>query len=171
MSLLLAASLLSPNVGLIFWIGLVFLLLLFLLSKFAWPAIASALREREHTIESSLLQAERALAEAKQLSADNERARREAQAEARQILAEAKTAADELRASDIEKTKADIQHMKAQAAADIERQKQQAIQELRSEVAELAVEGAEKILRQNLDRAAQQRLVEGFIADLPGRAS
>lgn len=171
MRLLLAADLLSPNVGLIFWIGLVFLLLVFLLGKFAWPAITAALREREHTIESSLMQAERALNEAKQLSADNEKARREAQAEARQLLTEAKAQADALRAEEVEKTKAAVQSMKAQAEADIERQKQQAIADLRSEVAELAVEGAEKILRQNLDRDAQKRLVEGFITDLPGRAS
>ena len=167
MTFFLAADLLSPNVGLIFWIALVFLILLLLLSKFAWRPIAGALTEREETIETSLKRAEAALAEARQLAADNERARREAEMEAQRILREAREAAEAARAEQAEKTRQQIRTMQEQARADIDREKQQALAELRAEVADLAIQAAEKILHENLDAPRQKRLVEGFLADLP----
>ncbi len=167
MTLFLAADLLSPNVGLIFWMGLAFLVLLLLLSKFAWGPITSALAEREQTIEDSLTSAQKALAEAKQLSADNERARREGEAQAQQIMREAREAAEALRAEQVEKTRAQLRTMQDQAQAEIEREKQQALAELRAEVADLAIQAAEKILHETLDAPRQKRLVEDFISDLP----
>ncbi len=167
MTLFLAAGLLSPNVGLIFWMALAFLTLLFLLSKYAWGPITSALAEREQTIEDSLTSAQKALAEAKQLSADNEKARREGEAQAQQIMREAREAAEALRAEQVEKTRAQIRTMQDQAQAEIEREKQQALAELRTEVADLAIQAAEKILHENLDAPRQKKLVEAFISDLP----
>ncbi|MDX1530097.1 MAG: F0F1 ATP synthase subunit B [Rhodothermales bacterium] len=167
MTLFLAADLLSPNFGLIFWIGLVFLVLLFILSKYAWGPITTALQEREETIETSIKRAETALAEAKQLQADNEKARREAEAEAQRILREAREAADAARSEQVDKTRAQIRQMQEQAQAEIEREKQQALAELRTEVADLAIQAAEKILHENLDGQRQRRLVQDFITDLP----
>ncbi len=167
MTLFLAADLLAPNLGLIFWVGLAFLLLLFVLSKYAWGPITSALTEREQTIETSLTRAERALAEAKQLAADNERARREAEVEAQRIMREAREAAEASRAEQVDRTRDQIRTMQAQAQAEIEREKQQALAELRTEVADLAIQAAEKILHESLDAPRQKRLVEDCIADLP----
>lgn len=167
MTLYLAADLLAPNVGLIFWIALAFLLLLFLLSKYAWGPITAALAERETTIETSLTRAEKALAEAKQLAADNEKARREAELEAQRILRDARDAAEAARAEQAEKTRQQIRQMQATAEAEIEREKQQALAELRAEVADLAILAAEKILHENLDASRQRKLVDEFIADLP----
>ena len=169
MPLVLAANLLSPNAGLIFWIAVVFLILLLLLSKFAWKPITTALAEREETISSSLQRAEVALAEAARIQADNDRARREAEQEAQRILREARETADRLRSEDIEKTKTQIAQLQQQAQDEIERQKQGAIEALRAEVADLAVAAAEKILRQNLDAPAQRRLVDEFIQTLPSK--
>ena len=165
--LILAAGLLSPNVGLAVWMTLAFLALFFILSKFAFPAIIGGLKEREQTIEESMTRAERALAEAKQLQADNESARRDAERQAQTILREAKEQADSQRTADLDKTKAEIARMQETARADIEREKQQALSELRSEVASLAVGAAEKILGREVDADAQSGLVNDFISELP----
>lgn len=164
---LAAGGLLSANAGLAFWLAVAFILLLLLLGKFAWGPITSALSERETTIEESMTRAERALAEAKQLQADNEVARREAEAQAQAILREAREQASAQRDADVARTKAEIARMQESAQADIENQKQQALTELRSEVAALAVGAAEKILRREIDAEAQRGLVDQFIADLP----
>ena len=167
MAPVLAASLLSANFGLAIWLGIAFLLLMFLLGKFAWGPITAALEEREQTIEESITRAERANAEAQALLAQNDAARREAEGQAQKILADARAEADRQR----ERAKADLRDELAaereRAAADIERQKQQALSELRAEVAALAVGAAEKILRKEIDAAEQRGLVDQFIADLP----
>ncbi len=167
MTLFLAVDLLAPNVGLVFWMGLAFLILLFILSKYAWGPITSALAEREQTIETSLTRAEKALAEAKQLAADNERARREAEAEGQRIMREAREAAEAVRTEQVDRTREQIRTMQAQAEAEIGREKQQALAELRAEVADLAIQAAEKILHETLDAGRQKKLVDEFIADLP----
>jgi F-type H+-transporting ATPase subunit b len=167
MPLLLAADLLSYNAGLAFWITIAFGLMFAILAKYAFPAILDGLKERESTIEESMTRAERALAEAKQLQADNEAARREAEAQAQAILRDARDEAERQRATGVEETRAEIAQMQDQAQRDIELQKQQALNELRDEVAGLAVGAAEKILRENLDAGRQRRLVDDFIADLP----
>lgn len=171
MGFILAAGLLDPNFGLAIWISLVFLILLFLLWKFAWGPITHALAQREETIDASIKRAETALAEAKAIQAENERARREADQEAQRILREAREAADRLRAEEVERTKAQIQHLQEQARAEIEREKQSALDQLRTEVADLAILGAQKILQENLDDARQRRLVDRFIDELPARKS
>lgn len=167
MTLFLAADLLAPNLGLIFWMGLAFLTLLFLLSKYAWGPITAALAEREMTIETSLTRAEKALAEAKQLAADNEKARRDSEVEAQKILRDAREAAEATRSEQVEKTRQQIRQMQATAEAEIEREKQQALAELRAEVADLAIMAAEKILHETLDAPRQKKLVDDFISDLP----
>jgi F-type H+-transporting ATPase subunit b len=167
MALLIAASLLSPHVGLIFWTVVVFGLLLFVLRRFAWGPMVSALDQREKTIEESITRAERALDEARRMQADNETARREAERQAQTILREAREAADRQRAAEVEQTKGALARMQEQARAEIEREKQQALTALRAEVADLAIGAAEKILRENLDDDRQRRLVDRFIADMP----
>jgi F-type H+-transporting ATPase subunit b len=167
MALLIAASLLSPHVGLIFWTVVVFGLLLFVLRRFAWGPMVSALDQREKTIEESITRAERALDEARRMQADNETARREAERQAQTILREAREAADRQRAAEVEQTKGALARMQEQARAEIEREKQQALTALRAEVADLAIGAAEKILSENLDDDRQRKLVDRFIADLP----
>lgn len=167
MELILAQSLLEPNAGLIFWKALVFGLMLFLLYKLAWKPITAALNEREETIDTSIKRAERALIEARQIQEENEKARREAEQDAQRILREAREAADRMRTEEVEATRSRIRQMKEQAEADIEREKQSALEELRDEVTELAIRAAEKILQENLDANRQRKLVDRFIDNLP----
>ncbi len=166
-TILAAGGILSPNAGLAFWIALTFGLLLLLLRRFAWGPITSALDTREKTIEESMARAEKALAEAKQIQADNDRARREAEQHAQRILREAREAAESLRNDEVEKTRTQIRQLQQQAQAEIEREKQRALDTLRAEVADLAIQAAEKILRETLDASRQRRLVDEFIDGLP----
>lgn len=167
MNMILAADLLAPNFGLVIWFALVFLALLFVLRRYAWGPITSALEDRERTIGESIQRAEQALAEARQLQADNERARRDAELEAQRLLRAAREQADHLRNEEVQKTREQIQQLRDQAQAEIEREKDSALDALRAEVADLAIQAAEKILQETLDAPRQRRLVENFIDELP----
>ena len=160
-------NLLSPNWGLAFWLTLTFLILLFVLRRYAWGPIVSAMEEREKTIDSSIQRAEEALAEAKEIQADNEKARREAEQKAQRILREAREQAEQLRDEERQKTQEQIDEMKQQAHDEIEREKQSALNELRSEVADLAVQAAGKILHEDMNQDRQRRMVDEFLEDLP----
>lgn len=162
-----AQSLLEPNAGLIVWKTIAFAILLWLLYKFAWGPITSALKERETRIDESMQRAEKALEEAREIQAENEKARREAEKEAQRILREARESAEALRKEEIEKTRARIEQMQKQAQAEIERQKQGALEELRGEIIDLAIEAASKVVREDLDESRQRRLVDDFIDGLP----
>ncbi len=167
MNIILAADLLDPNFGLVIWLAIVFSILLFILKRYAWGPITSALEDRERTIDESIQRAEKALAEAKQLQADNQRARREAEQEAQRLLRAAREEAERLRGEEVQKTREQIQHLRDQAQAEIEREKDSALDALRAEVADLAIQAAEIILQENLDAPRQRRLVANFIDELP----
>ena len=160
--------LLDPKLGLFVFTLLVFGIVAFILGKFAWGPITQALANREKTIDESIKRAETALAEARQVSEDNERARRDAEADAQKVLREAREAAESLRGAEVEKTRAQIREMQEAARAEIEREKQGALDELRAEVADLAIKAAEKLIVENMDDAKNRKLVEGFINDLNG---
>lgn len=161
-------ALLDPKVGLFVFTLLVFLIVAYILKKFAWGPITGALENRQKTIDESIKRAEIALAEARQISEDNERARRDAEADAQRVLREAREAADALRSEEVEKTRGQIREMQESARAEIEREKQGALDELRSEVADLAIKAAEKLLSENLDSDKNKKLVDSFINDLNG---
>jgi F-type H+-transporting ATPase subunit b len=164
--IVLAANLLAPDAGLIVWVTITFAVLLFLLKKFAWGPITSALATREDTIRESMEQAERALAEAKQLQSDNTKARREAEAQAQSIIREARDESERLRTEEVDKTRDQIHQLQETAKAEIEREKENALNSLRQEVADLAIQAAEAILRENLDADRQKKIVEDFLGDL-----
>ncbi|NNE70288.1 MAG: F0F1 ATP synthase subunit B [Rhodothermales bacterium] len=167
MTPILAAGLLDPNFGLAIWILITFSLLLLLLWRFAWGPITSALDEREGTIQSSLEQAEKALAEAKMIQADNDKARREADVEAQRILREARDTAEALRSEEVEKTKTQLRQMQESAQAEIARERDSALDTLRSEVADLALQAAERVLGDSMNDDRQRKLVKDFLNDLP----
>lgn len=160
-------DLLQVNPGLAIWTLVAFTTVVFLLGRFAWPAIAGALEEREDTIRDSMERAEKALAEAKQIQSDNAKARREAEQDAQRILREARETAEQLRTDEIEKTRSQVRQMQEQARTEIENEKQSALETLRNEVADLAILAAGKILHENLDADRQRRLVDTFIDELP----
>lgn len=167
MTALFAQNLVAPSMGLIFWETVAFLLFLYVLYRFGWGPVTNALQEREEEIDGSIRRAEKALAEAKEIQAENKQARREAEREAQRILREARKSAEELREEEVAQTRKKIQQMQEQAQAEIEREKQAALQELRDEVADLAVQAASKIMKEDLDADRNRKLVNDFLDDFP----
>lgn len=164
--MVLAADLLGANVGLAIWLSVVFLLLLLLLRRYAWGPITSALAEREETIASSLNRAEAALEESKRLQERNAQARRENERQAQRLLRVAREEAQQLREREVQRTREEISALRNSAQEDIARDKEKALQALRSEVADLAILVAEKVLQENLDVSRQRVLVDRFIDEL-----
>jgi F-type H+-transporting ATPase subunit b len=160
-------DLISPGLGLIIWQIIGFLILLFLLAKFAWKPILSALEEREGTIEAALNSAEEARLEMANMVAENERLLQEARVERDKILKTANEYASRL----IEEAKEDASKVGAKMIEDakvvINTEKQAALTDVKIQVAELSLEIAEKLLRKKLsDEPAQKQLVDDFVKDI-----
>jgi len=159
-------ELVSPGIGLIFWSTLFFLVLLFILGKFAWPAILSAVRARNESIKQALKAADKAKEEMKQLQADNEKIIAEARQERDAMLREAKEIRDKLVAEAREQASEEAKKIVKNARESIKAEKNAAINELKEQVAGLSVDIAEKILRKELsDSKAQKALVEKLIRE------
>jgi len=159
-------ELVSPGIGLIFWSTLFFLVLLFILGKFAWPAILSAVRARNESIKQALKAADKAKEEMKQLQADNEKIIAEARQERDAMLREAKEIRDKLITEAREQASEEAKKIVKNARESIKAEKNAAINELKEQVAGLSVDIAEKILRKELsDSKAQKALVEKLIRE------
>src|SRR5688572_24189722 len=143
-------DLVTPGIGLIFWQTLTFLVVLFLLSKFAWKPIMSSLREREESIETALSQAEKARLEMQSLMANNEKLLAEARVERDRILREAQEAGNQMIEQAKEKSTAEGNRMIAHAREAINMEKQAALTEVQNLVGSLSINIAEKLLRREL---------------------
>ncbi len=160
-------GLVTPGIGLIFWMSVSFLTVLFILKKFAWKPILSALSEREKTIQDSLDAAQKAKDEISQMQADNETAQKKAHEERERILKEAKQLGDKY-ITDAKK-QADVEAGKLldEARAVISAEKAAALKEIKTAVAELSVDIAEKVLRSELsDKQKQQELIDRSLEDV-----
>lgn len=156
-----------PGIGLIFWMTLVFSILLILLKKFAWKPIMDSLKEREDDISSSLDLAKQTKAEMKKLQADNEQLLVKARQERELILNEAKVAKDKIIAEAKDKAQSDADRIVEAARLNIENEKRVALAEIKTQVAELSIEIAEKVLKAELsNKDAQSKLVEKQLENL-----
>ncbi|TAD97939.1 MAG: F0F1 ATP synthase subunit B [Bacteroidetes bacterium] len=159
-------ELITPNIGLIFWTTLVFLVVLFALTKFAWKPIVSAIQERDASIEKALKSAEEAKAEMAKLNSSNQLLLREAQGEKDKILKEAKQIADKMIADAKEKAQVEADKEIAKAKDAIQNEKKIALAEVKSQVAALSVSIAEKLLKKELqNKDSQTALVYDFLKD------
>lgn len=164
--ILASGGLLSIDFGLFFWILLTFLLFIGLFAKLAWKPILLAIQDRESSIKESLEAADKALKRAEQVSKDNEAALRVAEAAAQKIRREAIDDAEKARDAIKLKAKEEADKLIADAKNAIEKEKKQALIELQSEVAQLALQAIKFILDAELDEAKNKKLVENFISDL-----
>lgn len=156
-------KLLTPDMGLLFWTMLAFLVVFFILAKFAWPAIIKGLNERERTIADSLATAERVKAEMAQLKSENEALLASAREERAQLLKEAREAKDRIINEAKEKAKEDANKIILDAQAAIQSQKMAALTEVKNQVGNLVIEVAEKVLRKELSNKSDQ---ESYIRQL-----
>jgi F-type H+-transporting ATPase subunit b len=159
-------NLLAPNTGLMFWTLLIFVVLLFVLSKFAFGPITAAVEARELALEEALDAAKRDRAEAAKLLAEHKAQLDGARAEAQRLITSGREMGERVRAEMLEQTKQQQQELLARARRDIESEKELAIGELRREAVDLAIAGAAKVIERNLDDQQNRRLVEGFLATL-----
>ncbi|HAI83349.1 MAG TPA: ATP synthase F0 subunit B [Chitinophagaceae bacterium] len=152
-----------PELGLVIWSTIAFLVLLFVLTKFAWKPIMAAVKERETGIEEALAKAEKMKAEMAQLQNENEALLAKAREERATLIKEAKETADKMVAAAQEKAKAEYDRIVADAQAAIHQQKNQALTEVKNQVGSMVIEVAEKVLRKQLADKPQQ---EAYIQEL-----
>jgi F-type H+-transporting ATPase subunit b len=158
--------LVSPDVGLMIWTLIAFLAALFILRKYAWPAITEALDKRQRAIEESIETAERARTDAAALLEEYRSRLREARAQAEEIIARARKAGEVGEREAVEGARAKREELLEQTRRDIEAETRRAIQEIRSEVADLTILATEKVTRKTLDDDDQKRLVEEALGEL-----
>lgn len=160
MTLLEINPLVKPDIGIIFWTTVTFVILLLLLRAFAWKPILSAVKDREKSIEDALAAADKARAEMERLQSDNERILKEARQERDKILKEARETHDKMVNDAKEEASEQADKLIANAQEQIENQKLAAITELKNQVAEMSIDIAEKVLRKELaDKEKQSELV------------
>lgn len=159
-------DLVTPGIGLIFWSTLFFLILLFILGKFAWPAILTAVKARNESIRKALESADKAKEEMARLQADNQKILAEAKAERDAMMKEAKQLKDKLIADAKEKASEEANKLVQKAREAIQNEKAAAINDMKSQMANLSVDIAEQILRLKLeDNKAQKELVDKLIKE------
>jgi ATP synthase F0, B subunit len=150
--------------SLLFWNTLIFLILLFLLAKFAWKPIMNAVKQREDSINQALEAAEEAQKQMQNLKADNERLLAEARAERDLILKEAREIKDKIVAEAKEEAGREGQKLIQQAQQAIESEKKVAIAQLKDQVAALSIEMAQKVMLNELsDEKKQTALINEYL--------
>ncbi len=157
---------LDVNPGLILWTVVTFVILLLILKKVAWKPILNSLSERENFIKDSLEKAEKAQAEAEKLVAENRENLSKAEEEAKKVIEQGREYAEELKKRILDESRAEAKKMIEEASLEIERKNREAFNNLKEQVAEIAVDAAEKILRENLDKEKQVNLVNKYLEDL-----
>ena len=167
MNLILANSLASPAIGTVFWTTLIFLLFLFLLTKFAWKPILNAVKAREEIIKSSLESAEKAREDMKRLQADNEAILEKAREEREILLKEARDVRDKLINEAKERAGEEAEKLIDKAREGIDREKTKAMAEIHDQVAYLSVEIASRLLGEKLKESDEQnKLIENYLKDI-----
>lgn len=159
-------DLLSPNYGLMVWTLVIFLILLFVLSKFAFKPIIAAVEAREQALEDAINSAKRDREEAALLLAQHRAALDASRGEGQKLIADARATAERVRTELVEQAHAEQAKMLERARAEIDAERAKAIAELRKEAVDLAIMGAGKVIGQNLDRDANRKLVESFLASV-----
>ena len=159
-------GLFSLNVGLSLWTIVVFGVVLFILSRYAWAPILAAVDARERNIQSSVEEAKRLRAEAQSLLEEHQRQLADSRRQSQQIVAEAREAGEQVRREIEEKARVEGDAMLERARRDIQREKQAALDELRRESVELALAAASRLVQARLDPEEDRQLIETFLTEV-----
>ncbi|EID32794.1 MAG: F0F1 ATP synthase subunit B [Prevotella sp.] len=160
-------SLLLPDSGLLFWMTIVFLVVFFILWRWGFPSIIKMVNERKNYIDESLAKAEEANLRLANIQKQGEELLMEAREKQAQILREASQTRDTIVEQAQEKAHEESARILSEAKAEIESQKQAAIRDIRTQVAELSVQIAEKILRKQLTTSAEQaQLIDSLLDEV-----
>ncbi len=160
-------ELLKPDLGLMFWTLLVFLIILFILRRFAWKPILHALDQREAAIDNALKMAEKTRQEMAQLKSEHEALLHQARQERIAILSEANKAKERILAEARERASAEAARILEEARRDIENRKMEALVDVKNQIGNMVVDVAEKVLRRQLARnAEQEELIRKLIQEI-----
>ena len=159
-------SLMSLQVNLMFWTLLIFGILYFILSKFAFGPITAAVEAREKALEDAIEGAKRDRDAAAQLLAQHQAQIEAARGDAQKLIAEGRAVSEKMRADLLEQTRKEQQDMLERARRDIESEKEKAIGQLRREAVDLALAGASRVIEQNLESSKNRQLVEAYLSSL-----
>ena len=165
-----APSPIKPANNELIWGAISFVVLLGLMWKFAYPGIKKGMQDRSDRIRKSVEDADAAKAEAESLLTGYQAQLADAKNESARIVEEARQQADALKREREAALQAELASMRERAAADIEASKAQAVADLRSEVARLAIGAAEVVVQHNLDASTQNQLVENYISQVGASA-
>ena len=155
------------SIGLFFWQTIIFVILIFLLKKFAWSPILKAVNDREQGIKDALDSAEAAKKEMQSLQADNEKIMKEARAERDSLLKEARDLKNSMISQAKDEAKSEAQKIIESANEAILNEKNAAVSDIKKQVASLSIEIAEKLIKEKLsDDNKQMKIVEDLIKDV-----
>jgi F-type H+-transporting ATPase subunit b len=163
-----ASGPLTVEGGLMLWTVFIFLILLLVLRRFAWPAILGAVEAREQALEQQLAEAERSRAEAAALLAEHKQLVADAKGQAHGIIVDARQLAAKERAAAMEKTKQEQQELLARARREIAVERDRAIADLRREAVDLSLAAASKLIGERVGSDTDRRLVLDYLATLDG---
>lgn len=167
--ILLEGGLLDPHVGTIFWVFITFLLLVFILQRYAWKPILHALEERQSRIEESFKKAEESNKEAARIMAQFDQIVAEASEKADVIVRSARDSAEKIKAETLHKTKEEADKLIATAKAEIDQQRNSMVLELRQEMVGIIISVAGKVIETNLNDEKNRTLVNNAIQNLSGK--
>lgn len=160
-------SILTPDVGLLFWMLLAFLVVFGLMAKFGFPVIINMVNERKNYIDESLQKAHEANERLASIEQEGERLLNEARARQAEILSQAKATSDSIVREAREKAQEEGAKMLQDAKAQIAAEKENALRDIRETVADLSVVIAEKVVRQKLaNTTEQQKLIEQMLDEV-----
>jgi len=158
--------LIQPQFGTIFWTLVTFLILMFLLAKFAWKPLLSAVDSREKGIRDSIDTARQQRDESQRILEEHKALLNQARRERAEAVEAGRRDAERVKGEILEEARRQREQLVAQTEAQLAASLRQARVELKGEVASLAIQAAGKLLAKNLDEPTQRRLVEEYIADL-----
>jgi F-type H+-transporting ATPase subunit b len=155
-----------PATNELVWGSLSFVVLFYLMVRFALPPVRKMMEERTNRIRRDLDEAERVRSDAERILADYQRQLADARAEANRVIEEARQTADRLRADLMQRAEAEVAELRRRSEEDIRAAQQQALADLQNSVKNLVIELAEKVVERNLDRETNMALIESYIAQL-----
>jgi F-type H+-transporting ATPase subunit b len=161
-----ASGPLTVEGGLMLWTVFIFLLLLAVLKKFAWPAILGAVEAREQALERQLAEAAHDREQAAALLAEHQKLIAEAKSQAHGIIVDARAVGEKERALAIEKTRLEQEELLARARREIGAERDSAVAELRREAVDLSLAAASRLIEKRLDGETDRKLVQDFLSTL-----
>lgn len=162
-----SGGLLSPNGGVMVWTLVIFIVLLLVLSKYAFKPITKAVEEREKALADAIDAAQRDRDEANRLLQDQREQIAAARDEAQKVIADARAAAEQVRGKMIEQAHGETGELLDRARREIVAERDRAIADLRLEAIDLAIAGASRVIDKNLDDQSNRQIVESFLASIP----